>query len=44
MFDLLIKGGTVHDGTGAEATTADIGIRDGLIAEVGALSGAARDH
>lgn len=43
MFDLLIKGGTVHDGTGAQATTADIGIRDGLIVEVGALSSAARE-
>lgn len=43
MFDLLIKGGTVHDGTGAQATTADVGIRDGLIVEVGPLSGAARE-
>ncbi len=40
-FDTLIRGGQVVDGTGGAARTADVGIKDGLIAEVGNLSGAA---
>jgi N-acyl-D-aspartate/D-glutamate deacylase len=34
-YNLLIRGGTVVDGTGAPARTADVRIRDGLITEVG---------
>jgi N-acyl-D-amino-acid deacylase len=34
MFDLKIVGGTVVDGTGAERYRADIGIKDGRIADV----------
>jgi N-acyl-D-amino-acid deacylase len=34
-FDMVIRGGTVVDGTGTPARTADVGIRDGVIAEVG---------
>ena len=37
QFDLLIRGGTVVDGTGAPARTADVAIRDGRIAAVGRL-------
>ena len=36
-YDLLIRGGSVIDGTGAPAITADVGIVDGRIAEVGRL-------
>jgi N-acyl-D-aspartate/D-glutamate deacylase len=35
MGDLLIKGGTLIDGTGAGARKADLRVRDGRIAEVG---------
>src|SRR5262249_34979888 len=37
MLDLLIKGGTVVGGTGARARTADVAIRDGRVADVGAI-------
>ena len=33
-FDLVIRGGTVFDGTGAVPITADVGIRDGKVAAV----------
>lgn len=38
-FDTVIRGGLVVDGTGGEPFVADIAIRDGLIAEVGAIAG-----
>jgi N-acyl-D-aspartate/D-glutamate deacylase len=43
MHDLVIKGGTVVDGTGAAARTADVAITDGLVTEVGKVDGAARE-
>src|SRR5438270_13809147 len=41
-YDILIKGATVVDGTGAPARRADVGIAGGKIVEVGALSDHAR--
>ena len=35
-FDTIIRGGTVLDGTGAAARTADVGIKDGRISDIGA--------
>ena len=40
MFQLVIKGGTVMDGTGKPAFRADIGIHDGQVAAVGSADGA----
>jgi N-acyl-D-aspartate/D-glutamate deacylase len=34
-FDTVIRGGRVVDGTGAPARPADVGVRDGVIVEVG---------
>src|SRR5262245_31082196 len=38
MHDLVVRGGTLIDGTGAPAREGDLAIRDGRIAEVGKLS------
>jgi N-acyl-D-aspartate/D-glutamate deacylase len=38
-FDLVIRGGTVVDGNGGPPRVADVAVRDGKIAEVGAASG-----
>jgi N-acyl-D-aspartate/D-glutamate deacylase len=39
MYDVIIRGGTVVDGTGAPARTADVAITDGVVAEVGRVDG-----
>ena len=41
-FDLIIRGGSVIDGTGSEARTADVAVVDGVIAEVGDVTGRGR--
>ena len=38
-IDILIRGGQVLDGSGAPATRADVGIRNGRIVAVGSLEG-----
>ncbi|OWY63434.1 amidohydrolase, partial [cyanobacterium TDX16] len=37
--DVVVRGGTVVDGTGVEPRTADVAIRDGVVVEVGSVSG-----
>lgn len=40
--DVIIRGGTLVDGTGAQARTADVAIRGDTIVEVGRVVGRAR--
>ncbi len=41
-FDLLIKNGTIVDGTGTPRRQGDVAVQDGSIVEVGQISGSAR--
>ncbi len=42
MHDLIIRGGTLVDGTGAPARIADVAIDNGIVTEVGAVTGTAK--
>ena len=42
-FDLILRGGTVHDGLGSPARVADVAVKDGRIAAIGAVSGSATE-
>ncbi|MCU1456502.1 MAG: hypothetical protein JWL73_594 [Actinomycetia bacterium] len=41
MFDIIVKGATVADGTGEPAFTADVAVQDGTVVEVGRVDGRA---
>ena len=43
-FDIIIRGGTVHDGLGNAPRIADIGIKDGRIAAIGTVNGNAAEE
>jgi N-acyl-D-amino-acid deacylase len=39
IYDVLVRGGTIYDGTGAPGVSADLGVKDGRITGVGSLDG-----
>ena len=44
-FDLVVRNGTIVDGTGADNTfTGDVAVKDGLIAAVGKVDGKGREE
>lgn len=43
MHDLVIRGGSLVDGTGSEPRTADVAVTDGIITEVGRITAAAHE-
>ena len=43
-FDLVVRNGTVIDGTGSDPRTADVAVRDGRIAAVGLFDGNGREE
>ena len=43
-YDLVVRGGTVADGTGAATHEADVAVKDGKIAAVGKVSGKAKEE
>jgi N-acyl-D-aspartate/D-glutamate deacylase len=43
-YDLIIRGGTVHDGAGGTPRVADIAVRNGRIAAIGEIRGSAREE
>ena len=42
MYDLLLKGGRIYDGSGMPSYNGDVAIADGKIAEIGRLNGSAK--
>ncbi len=42
MYDLLLKGGRIYDGSGMPSYNGDVAIHDGKIVEIGRLNGNAR--
>lgn len=43
-YDLILRGGTIVDGTGRPRYTGDVAVRDGLIAAVGTVQGTAAEE
>jgi N-acyl-D-amino-acid deacylase len=43
-YDILIRGGTVIDGTTIPRFRADVGIKDGKVAKIGGINGASADQ
>ncbi len=42
MYDIIIRGGTVYDGSGKAPVDADVAVADGQIVDVGSVAGEAR--
>ncbi len=43
-FDIVFRGGTIMDGNGGEPFEGDVGVKGGVIAEVGKISGTGREE
>jgi N-acyl-D-aspartate/D-glutamate deacylase len=43
MYDLIIRNGTVVDGTGADARRADVAVKDGKVVAIGTVEGEAAE-
>src|SRR6185312_16751137 len=43
-YDLIIRGGLIADGSGGALYTADVAVKDGRIAAVGAVAGEAAEE
>ena len=43
MYDIIIRGGSLVDGTGAEPVLGDLAIKDGMIAAMGLVDGDAKE-
>ena len=41
MYDLIVKGGRIYDGSGMPSFNADVAVRDGRIAAIGRVKDAA---
>jgi len=44
QYDLVIRGGAIVDGTGAAPYVADVAVQDGVIAQIGSVSGSGREE
>lgn len=44
QFDLVVRGGTIVDGTGAPRFKGDVAVKDGVIAAVGTFEGTGREE
>jgi N-acyl-D-amino-acid deacylase len=42
-FDLILRGGTVHDGRGGAPRVADVAVKDGRVAAIGQVAGTATE-
>ena len=43
MYDLIIRNGTIYDGSGKEPFEADIGVKNGVISKIGDLKNEVSD-
>ena len=43
MYDIVIRGGSIVDGTGADPVLGDVAVKDGLVAAIGQVEGDARE-